>query len=130
MDRWRATVERIGARFRDRDAAVEAMLELRRRFDLEIADVEVQPLGTTSYDEPTPGTLLAGQFPADAADAVVDLIGQRGGEIIERRAEPDPAEAMGSVATLAAPEPELPARRIEPRATPPPRRSLPRNPTP
>jgi hypothetical protein len=128
MDRWRATVERIGARFRDREPAVETMLELRRRFELDVADVEVQPLGTTTYDEPSPGTLLAGQFPADDAEAVVRMITDRGGEIVERRAEPDPAEAMGSVATLAAPEPQ-PARRIEPRA-PSARRSLPRSPSP
>jgi hypothetical protein len=111
MGRWRAAVERIGARFLERDRAVETMLELRDRFDLGVADVEVSPLGTTRYDEPPPGTLLAGQFPADDADTIVGVITERGGEIVERRPEPDPAEAMGSIATLAPPEP---ARRIEP----------------
>jgi len=123
MDRWRATVERIGARFKERERAVETMLELRERFDLGVAEIEVRPLGTTHYDEPPPGTLLAGQFPAGEAEAAVGLITARGGEIVERRPEPDPAEAMGSVATLAPPEP---SRRIDPRPT----RSRRRNPNP
>ncbi|HEY2888529.1 MAG TPA: hypothetical protein VGJ17_07925 [Candidatus Limnocylindrales bacterium] len=127
MDRWRATVERIGARFEERDRAVETMLELRRRFDLDVADVEVRPLGTTHYDEPPPGTLLAGQFPANDVEAAVGLITASGGEIVERRPEPDPAASLGAIATAAMPEP---SRRIEPRDVGRPTRSRRRSPSP
>jgi len=123
MDRWRTAFERIGARFHERDRAVDTMLELRQRFDLGVAEVEVRALGTTRYDEPPPGTLLAGQFPAGEAEQVVGLIEARGGEIVERRSEPDPAEAMSSIATIAPPEP---SRRIEPRRAEPGRRIEPR----
>jgi hypothetical protein len=88
MERWRAPVEWIGARFSDRERALATMRELRRRFRLGPADVEVGPLGTTTYDQPPSGTLLAGQFPAADAGAVVGVIEERGGEIVERRGQP------------------------------------------
>jgi hypothetical protein len=101
MDRWPATVERIGARFDERDEAVQTMLELRNRFDLGVSDVEVRDLGSTAYEEPPSGTLLAGQFPSPRAEEVVDLIRQHGGAIVERRSEPDPSTTAGGVGLLA-----------------------------
>jgi hypothetical protein len=105
MDRWPATVERIGARFEARDEAVETMLELRRRFDLGVSDVEVRDLGSTAYEQPPSGTLLAGQFPSPRADEVVDVIHRHGGAIVERRAALQP-EASGGVGLLAPPPPK------------------------
>jgi hypothetical protein len=106
MDRWPATVERIGARFDERDEAVETMLELRRRFDLGASEVEVRDLGSTTYEQPPSGTLLAGQFRAPLVDQVVDVIRQHGGSIVERRSEPDPTgtpETSAGVSVLAPP---------------------------
>jgi hypothetical protein len=103
VDRWPASVVRIGARFEDRARALEVMAELRRRFRLHDAAIEVRPLGSTRYDEPSTGVLLAGQFRERDTDAAVELLQQRGGTIVERRTEPDPARVGRSVATLEPP---------------------------
>jgi hypothetical protein len=92
MDRYSAAIERLGARFEDRRMALEAMRQLRERFGLDLSDVEVQALGSTRYEEPPSGTLLAGRFRPEVADQAIDLIRGAGGVIVERRLEPDPLD--------------------------------------
>lgn len=104
MDRGPMDVERIGARFDQRAQAIDVMLELRRQFGLAAAEIAVRDLGSTAYERPASGTLLAGQFPAHAAEGVVRVIVASGGTILERRAEPDPSRVLAVVATLEPPE--------------------------
>jgi hypothetical protein len=111
MDRGPMDVERIGARFERRDQAIAAMLELRRRFGLAAAEIDVRELGSTAYERPASGTLLAGQFLAHAAKGVIEIITAGGGTVIERRVEPDPLRVFGVVATLE-PPPETGGRRF------------------
>jgi hypothetical protein len=94
MDQWLASTERLGARFDDRDTAVAVMHELRQRFGLGIEDIEVQALGSTHYEEPSTATLLAGRFPPTVADDAITIIRAAGGELVERRLEPDPVIAL------------------------------------
>lgn len=111
MDRWRASIERIGARFEDREVAVAAMQSLRDRFGLGISDIEVQALGSTRYEQPASGTLLAGRFSSTVGDEVVTMIRAGGGEIIERRFEPDPVaelETGSGTSSPSRPPPTLP----------------------
>jgi hypothetical protein len=111
MDRGPMDVERIGARFERRDQAIEAMLDLRRRFGLAAAEIDVRDLGSTAYERPASGTLLAGQFPAEVAETAVGIIIADGGVILERRPEPDPTRVLGVVGTLE-PPPETSGRRF------------------
>jgi hypothetical protein len=81
------TVERIGARFEQADAAWEALQAVRTRFGLGVADVEVHALGSTDYGRPATEVVLAGRFPADIAGEAVEELRARGGAIVERRVE-------------------------------------------
>lgn len=92
MDGYTAAIERLGARFEDRHTALEAMRQLRERFGLDLSDIEIQALGSTHYEEPPSGTLLAGRFRPEVADEAIDLIRRKGGVIVERRMEPDPLD--------------------------------------
>lgn len=128
MDRWLASTERLGARFDDRDSAVAVMHELRHRFGLGIADIEVQALGSTHYEEPSTGTLLAGRFPPTVADDAIESIRAAGGQIVERRLEPDPVVTLAGSAVVAdagdaRQRRDRPGRRLERHPSPQPGRS-------
>jgi hypothetical protein len=90
----------IGARFVDREAAGAALATVRARVPVARADVAVRPLGSTSYDAPIRGFLLAGRFADEWVDVVVRTIRELGGDMLEQRAEWTHTLAGGALQTL------------------------------
>ena len=86
----------IGARFADEAAAMAALLAVRSSLPVEPGDVAVRPLGSTRYEEPATGFVLAGRFDSADVDAVAAIVVRHGGTVISRRREtaqpqrPDP----------------------------------------
>ena len=101
----------VGARFDELDSARAALFELRRRLRVDGDDVGLRPLGSLRYEQPARGLVVAGRFPPDHVDAVVDIMHSHGGEIVFKRTEwrnRRPA-SRGEGAPLSGPEPQPPA---------------------
>ena len=77
----------FGACFTDHASAAAALVEIRERVTVAPGDVAVRPMGSTNYEAPTQGFLLAGRFADDDVDAVAEIAEAHGGLIIERRLE-------------------------------------------
>ncbi|MFL5757026.1 MAG: hypothetical protein ACJ77N_12095 [Chloroflexota bacterium] len=93
MDRDEEQVEMkiLAARFPDVVTANAVLADLRQRYDLGDEDALVGPLGSTDYEEPQSGTVLAGRFRADRLADVERLVVERGGEVVvetEERVDP------------------------------------------
>jgi len=76
----------VGARFDDQDAAQAAVVELRKRVEVE-GDVDLRPLGSVRYEEPAKGLVVAGRFQHSDVDDVVEIMQRHGGEIVFKRPE-------------------------------------------
>ena len=72
----------VGARFRAREDAEQALHDLRSRLDIGPADAEAEAMGSTDYAHVTDGTLLAGRFRPERLPLVEDVIERHGGEIL------------------------------------------------
>jgi len=77
----------LGARFRALAAARAALRAVRDAVALPRGDAAVRPLGSTRYDAPSDGFVLAGRFEDDDVPTVVRLVHAHGGRIIERRTD-------------------------------------------
>ena len=77
----------FGARFTDHASAAAALVEIRERVAVAPGDVAVCPIGSTNYEAPAHGFLLAGRFADDDVRAVAEITEAHGGLIIERRLE-------------------------------------------
>jgi hypothetical protein len=83
----------LGARFESDQRAFDALRELRARFDLGDGDAEVRPLGSTEYEEPTSGLILAGRFRSEVLDDVTALLEHLGGSVfVDREDAPLPVD--------------------------------------
>lgn len=77
----------IGARFEHLEPATAALREIRARVGVEAGDVALRPLGSTRYEEPAKGYVLAGRFSASDVAPVIDIVERRGGAIVARRVD-------------------------------------------
>lgn len=77
----------VGARFDELDSARAALFELRRRLRVDGDDIGLRPLGSLRYEQPARGLVVAGRFPPDHVDAVIDIMHSHGGEIVFKRAD-------------------------------------------
>ena len=77
----------VGARFANLESANAALSEIRASVPIPRADVAVRPLGSTRYEEPASGFLLAGRFPAVEVDRVLGIVTLHGGTLMSRRSE-------------------------------------------
>jgi hypothetical protein len=95
----------VGARFANLESANAALAAIRASVAIPLADVAVRPLGSTRYEEPASGFLLAGRFPAIEVDRVLGIVESHGGMVLSRRIErahPGPAGGSGMLALNAA----------------------------
>jgi hypothetical protein len=76
----------VGARFEDQRAAEAALAELRERVEAD-ADIGLRPLGSLRYEEPANGLVVAGRFPHEEVDGIIEIMHRHGGEIVFKRAE-------------------------------------------
>lgn len=77
----------VGARFANLESANAALGEIRASVAIPRADVAVRPLGSTRYEEPASGFLLAGRFPASEVERVLGIVEQHGGSLLSKRIE-------------------------------------------
>ncbi len=77
----------IGARFPNLEKAVAALRAVRARVSVAPDDVAVRPLGSTRYEEPARGFVLAGQFAAGDADVVTEILRRQGGAVFREPAD-------------------------------------------
>jgi hypothetical protein len=77
----------VGARFATLDAATAALAEIRSNVAVERGDVGVRPLGSTDYEEPARGFLLAGRFASADTDQVKAIVRRHGGTVLSHRVE-------------------------------------------
>jgi hypothetical protein len=83
----------LGARFETDEAAFGALRQLRARFDLGDGDAEVLPLGSTEYEAPSSGTILAGRFRVEVLEEVRALLERVGGTVcVDRDDVPLPVD--------------------------------------
>jgi hypothetical protein len=75
----------LGARFESHEGAHVALRELRARFDLGERDAEVLPLGSTEYESPSSGLILAGRFREEVARDARALLERLGGTVFVHR---------------------------------------------
>lgn len=89
----------IGARFANLKSANAALGQIRASVAIPLADAAVRPLGSTRYEEPASGFLLAGRFPAVEIERVLGIVEVHGGTLLTRRVErPQPALTGSSAA--------------------------------
>jgi hypothetical protein len=77
----------IGARFADLASALAAMGEIRGRVPVDPGEVGVRALGSTHYEEPAWGFILAGRFAPAVVDAVLAIVEGRGGSVLTHYVE-------------------------------------------
>ena len=77
----------VGARFANLESANAALGAIRASVPVPLADAAVRPLGSTRYEEPASGFLLAGRFPAAELDRVLGIFELHGGMLLSRRIE-------------------------------------------
>jgi hypothetical protein len=77
----------VGARFRDLDSAIAALGAIQARAVVAPGDAAVRPLGSTRYETPARGFLLAGRFAPGDLEAVLEIVRRHGGVVLERRVE-------------------------------------------
>jgi hypothetical protein len=91
----------IGARFADLESAVAAMAEIRGRVPVGPGEVGVRALGSTHYEEPAWGFILAGRFAPAVVDAVLAIVEARGGSVLTHyveRSHPSLTRVTGTAA--------------------------------
>lgn len=77
----------IGARFGHLEPAIAALGEIRARLAAGSGDVALRRLGSTRYEAPEDGFVLAGRFAPEDVDPVVSAVERFGGVVIARRVE-------------------------------------------
>lgn len=77
----------IGARFEHLEPASAALREIRALAAVESGDVALRPLGSTRYEDPARGYVLAGRFPTPDVGPVIQIVERHGGAIVARRVE-------------------------------------------
>jgi hypothetical protein len=91
----------VGARFADLESALAALGEIRARVPVGPGEVGVRALGSTHYEEPAWGFILAGRFAPAVVDAVVAIMEGRGGRVLTHyveRAHPSLTRVTGTAA--------------------------------
>jgi hypothetical protein len=91
----------VGARFTDLESALAAMRDIRGQVPVGPGEVAVRALGSTRYEEPARGFVLAGRFAPTVVDAVVEILEGHGGTVLthsEERPHPSLARATGALA--------------------------------
>jgi hypothetical protein len=84
----------VGARFADLESALAAMGDIRGRVQVGPDELGVRALGSTRYEEPAWGFVLAGRFAAAVVDAVVAIVEGYGGTLLTHYVErPHPSLA-------------------------------------
>lgn len=77
----------IGARFEHLEPASAALREIRALAAVEPGDVALRALGSTRYEEPAHGYVLAGRFHATDVARVIETVERHGGAVVARRIE-------------------------------------------
>jgi hypothetical protein len=77
----------VGARFANLESANAALSEIRSSVPIPRADVAVRPLGSTRYEQPASGFVLAGRFPAVEVERVLGIVKLNGGTLLSRHVE-------------------------------------------
>jgi len=72
----------LGARFETTQEALTALQELRARFALADIDADVRPLGSTRYEAPTSGLILAARFRPELVADVIAILEDFGGTVV------------------------------------------------
>jgi hypothetical protein len=75
----------VGARFRALAGARAALRAVRAAVSVPPGDAGVRPLGSTGYETPFEGFVVAGRFEDEDVPTVVRLLHANGGRVIERR---------------------------------------------
>jgi hypothetical protein len=94
----------IGARFADLESALAAMGEIRGRVPVDPSEVGVRALGSTHYEKPAWGFILAGRFAPAVVDAVLAIVQGRGGSVLTHyveRSHPSLTRVAGTAAEKA-----------------------------
>lgn len=77
----------IGARFANLESANAALSEIRASVAIPRADVAVRALGSTRYEQPASGFILAGRFPGVEVERVLGIVERNGGTVLTRHVE-------------------------------------------
>jgi hypothetical protein len=88
----------VGARFANLESANAALGDIRSSVAIPRSDVAVRPLGSTRYEQPASGFVLAGRFPAIEVERVLGIVERYGGTVLSRHVEqPRSGLSRGSV---------------------------------
>ncbi len=88
----------VGARFANLESANAALGDIRASVAIPRSDVAVRPLGSTRYEEPPSGFVLAGRFPPVEVARVLGIVERYGGTLLSKHVEqPRPGLGRGSV---------------------------------